>query len=114
GAIDRILRLQQFHAEEQEVAADPASDDRRMLPDTTREDQRVQSSERRREGSNPFSDLVTEDVDSQVRPGIGRLERQQLLHVGTAPRDAKKARLVRQEMLDLVDGEMPASREVGD
>src|SRR6185295_512444 len=110
-AIDRILRLQQFHAEEQEVAADPASDDRRMLPDSTREDQCVQSSERGREGPNPLSDLVTEDVDSQARPGIGRLERQQFLHVRTAPGDALQARLVRQEMLDLVDRELPESGE---
>ena len=65
--IDRILLFQQFDAKEGQLAADPASDDRRMLANAPGEDQRVQSSERGREGANPLSDLVAEDVDGQAR-----------------------------------------------
>src|SRR5579872_1436110 len=58
-----IARLAQFDAEESQSLADARADSWRIFADTSREHERIQSTERGREGANPLFRLITEQRD---------------------------------------------------
>ena len=62
--------------------ADPRSDGRRVFTDAPCEDQRVQAAERRREGPDPFLDLVAKERDRFSRSDVMRFTAEQVMHVG--------------------------------
>ena len=70
GAFFGIALLVQFDAEETQTFADALPDRRRVLADAAREDQRVQSAQRRRKGADPFLGLVAKQRHRFRRPNI--------------------------------------------
>ena len=57
-----------------ESVADPLPDERRIFADASCEDQRVQSTERSREGADPLLHLVTKQGDRFRRPHVLRAD----------------------------------------
>ncbi len=81
--IRRVLLFFEFDSKESQPSANPAAERGRILSDATREHQRVQSAQRRREGADPFLHLVAKKSDRFSRPHVLRLTVEQVTHVGT-------------------------------
>ena len=91
--IRRVSLFFEFDSKKSQPIADPGADYGSILADATREHQRVQSAQRRRECADPFLDLVAKQRDRFSRPHVLRFTIEQVVHVGTGFRNAEQAGL---------------------
>ncbi len=92
--ISRVPGGVEPNAEEPEFIADSLPDDGRAFAHSAGEHERLDASEGRGEGADPFSCLIAKEVHGFRRPGIAALARKQVAHVRAGPGDPEKPRFV--------------------
>jgi hypothetical protein len=95
----RIRAGVELDAEPRGLPAHALADRRRVLADARREDDRVETAERRGQRAQLAADAVDEELDRELRLRLRGLE--QHAHVARYPRDAEQPRLAVDELLDL-------------
>ena len=91
--IGRVSLLFDFNSNKFHSIVNPRANDGGVLSNPTREDQRVQSSERRGETNNPLFYPVAKKCDRLCSVHIVLLLPEQFLHAGADFRDAEQPRL---------------------
>ena len=104
----------QFNAEKAKSIADPLADERRVFADAPCEDERVQSTERRGEGADPFFGLIAEKRHGFRRTKIIGFPCEQIAHIGTDLGNSKQPGRVVHHFLKLRRAHLLGAREVGD
>jgi hypothetical protein len=107
-----IARLTQFDPEESQSIADARADSWRIFADTSREHERIQSTERGREGANPLFRLITEQRNGFRGSDIMGFLREQVSHIGTDLRNSEQSGLVVDHFVKLFRGHLLGSRQI--
>ena len=110
--IRRVSLGFEFDAQESQPFANPGADRGRMLSDATGEHQRVQSAQRRREGADPFLDLVAKQRHRFSRPHVLRFTVEQVTHVGTGLRHAEQPGLEIDHLVELLGAHVLGARQI--
>ncbi len=112
AVIHRISLFVEFDSKKPQPIANPAADRGRILSDAAREDQRIQSTQRRRECANPFLDLVAEQRDRFSRSHVLRLVLQQVAHIGTGLGYSEQPGLEIDHLIELLRAHVFRARQI--